>query len=185
MGHAALKQREPPVVRREIVASPDAAGLQDNGYPGGRLTTSQLANAACIAVGEVFDTERLLLRAKERGARRMAHARTIAMALVHLVCGRSQEDVARAFRRNRTTASNHMEMIEALNDVPEHEAFWDALVLRFTRLVELMQAPSARGAWVVALRGLERALYEGEIEGDAVDQTRHVLGVFWQERCDE
>ena len=150
-------------------------------YPGARLSTSQLAYAASLVVSEVIDVERLLLRDRARGARKVAHARTQAMALVHLVCGRSQEDVARAFRRNRTTASNHMEMIEALNDVPEHEAFWDALCLRFQRYVELMETPRAEDAWLKALAGIERALDEGELEGDAVDQGRYVVGVFWEE----
>lgn len=154
-------------------------------YPGARLSTVQLALAANQIVAETFEVDRILLRGRKRGARRLAHARTVAMALVHLVGGRSQEDVARAFNRNRTTASNHMEMTEELNDVREVEEWWDLMALRFTKLVELMEIPPTRPAWLRALRGLERAQHEGDLEGQAVDQARHVLGVFLEDRCED
>lgn len=152
-------------------------------YPGASLSTAQLAIAATQIVSETFDVERILLRGRKRGARRLAHARTVAMALVHLVAGRSQEDVARAFGRNRTTASNHMEMTEELNDVREVEEWWDLMALRFTKLVELFEVPLTRPAWLKALGGLEREMEEGGLEGRAVDQARHVLGVFLEDRC--
>lgn len=158
---------------------------QGPAYPGASLSTVQLANAATQIVSETFDVERLLLRGRKRGARRLAHARTVAMALVHLVGGRSQEDTANAFRRNRTTASNHMERTEDLNEVAKVEAWWDLMALRFTKLVELMEVPLTRPAWLLALQALEAALHNGDLEGDAVDQARHVLGVFLEDRCED
>lgn len=170
-------------LRHHLQRMDETLGSSSPDYPGKTLTTGQLAYAATLVVGEVIDVERLLLRGRARGARRLAHARTQAMALVHLVCGRSQEDVARAFDRNRTTASNHMEMMEALNDVAEHEEFWDALCLRFVKYVELMATPAPRDPWRRALAGMERALDDGDLEGDAVDQVKYVLGVFAMERA--
>lgn len=152
-------------------------------YPGAGLTTGQLAVLAEDSVKAALAVENLYLLGKRRGARRLAHARTLAMALVHLVAGRSQEDVASAFKRNRTTASNHMEMVEALNDVPEHEACWDLLARRFELLIQLKEMPPLRPAWMAALHGLERALESGDhLEGAAVDQAKHVVGVFWEDR---
>lgn len=181
MADAALKRRLTIATVSEEAACAPAGPVER--YPGASLTTTQLANLAAIVVAETIPVERLLLRERARGGRRLAHGRTWAMALVHLVCGRSQEDVARAFRRNRTTASNHMEKIEELNDVPEHEAFWDALCLRFQKYVELMETPRAEAAWLRALAGIERAMDAGDLEGEAVDQAKHVLGVFWRERA--
>jgi hypothetical protein len=152
-------------------------------YPGAKLSTARLARLAEHIVGEAFAIEELFLRGKQRGARRLAHGRTLAMGLVHLVAGRSQEDVATTFKRNRTTASNHMEMIEWLNDCPEHDAFWTLLCLRFERLVELADMPSPRTAWLAALDGLVRAVRNEELQDDeALNQARHVVGVFWEER---
>lgn len=177
-------------LRRTVAIRPDADRPQLIGvdlgkpvYPGANLPTARLVALANHVVGEAFAVEALLLRGRRRGGRRLAHARTIAMALVHLVCGRSQTDVARCFSgRNRTTASNHMENIEALNDAPEHEAFWDLLECKFKLLVEYASLPSSRQAWEAALRGLEEGLDEGTLEGEAVDQARHVTAVFWEER---
>lgn len=152
-------------------------------YPGPTLSTGQLAVLAEQTVKAALDVDNLYLLGKRRGARRLAHARTLAMALVHLVAGRSQEDVASAFKRNRTTASNHMEMVEALNDVPAHEACWDLMARRFELLIQLKEMPALRPAWLAALHGLEDALEEGDhLEGDAVDQAKHVVGVFWEDR---
>lgn len=151
-------------------------------YPGASLSTVKLAYLAECAVGDAFAVEELFLRGRQRGARRLAHARTLAMGLVHLVAGRSQEDVARAFKRNRTTASNHMEMIEWLNDCPAHDVFWDLLSQRFGLLIQLSELPSMRGAWLSALAGLRVAVREGDLDDDeAHNQAKHVVGVFWEE----
>lgn len=170
-------------IKPDEVETVETRSYPAQAYPGACLPTAKLALIANQVVGEAFAVETLLLRGRRRGARRLAHARTIAMALVHMVCGRSQTDVARCFSgRNRTTASNHMENIEALNDAPEHEAFWNLLERKFTLLVEYASLPSSRQAWADALQGLERGLDDGALEGDAVDQARHVTGVFWEDR---
>lgn len=154
-------------------------------YPGASLSTARLAFLAERCIDEAFGMEALFLRGQRRGARRLAHGRTLAMGLVHLVGGRSQDDVARAFKRNRTTASNHMEMIEWLNDCPAHDAFWNLLVSRFEILILYAEQPSLRDAWQRALKGLAVAVREGDLEDDeALNQARHVLGVFWEERID-
>lgn len=184
MGNVAALRRSVAICR-QVEPVRDAPVVAVAAYPGASLSTGQLAVLAEATVGDAFAVTELYLRGKRRGARRLAHARTIAMALVHLVAGRSQEDVAAAFKRNRTTASNHMEMVEALNDVPEHEACWDLMAQRFELLIRLKEMPPLRPAWMAALRGLEHALESGDyLEGDAVDQARHVTGVFWEDRID-
>lgn len=169
---------------RPVVAVDDDADRAPAGPvpPGASLSTARLAYLAERAVGDAFAVEELFLRGRRRGARRLAHARTVAMALVHLVAGRSQEDVAAAFKRNRTTASNHMEMNEWLNDCAEYEAFWELLSRRFELLIELASMPSLREAWLCALKGIDRALDDGDLEGEAVDQARYVSSVFWEDR---
>lgn len=153
-------------------------------YPGTALSTERLAKLASHIVDEAFGVEALLVRGRKRGARRLAHARTVAMALVHLVCGRSQEDVASAFGgRNRTTASHHMELNEELNDCHEHEEFWDLLVQRYEALIAYDSLPRARPLWMAALQGLRLALKDGVLEGKAVQQARHVVETFWEEHA--
>lgn len=171
----AIRPAEVRVVEAELAPALD--------YPGASLPTSRLAKLASHIVDEAFGVEALLVRGRRRGARRLAHARTVAMALVHLVCGRSQEDVAKAFGgRNRTTASHHMEMNEGLNDCAEHEEFWDLLTQRFEALVRFDSLPRARPAWMAALEGLQRMHKRNMFEGDAAQQARHVVETFWGER---
>lgn len=151
-------------------------------YPGADIPTWRLATIAALAVSQALNVEALMVKGRRRGARRLAHARQQAMALVHLVTGRSQEDVARAFQRNRTTASNHMEMTEALLDVPEMGEFWDLMVKRYTLLVELSGLSSGRHEWLRALKALDEALDEGYLEGEAVDQAIYITRVHWEDR---
>ena len=172
----ALRIREVVLVQDRPVPPPQPI------YPGAGIPTWFLATIAARAVSQAFNVESLLLKARKRGARRLAHARAMAMALVHLVAGRSQEDVARAFKRNRTTASNHMEMTEALLDVPEMEEFWQLLERRFVLLITLSTLSNGRYEWLKALKALERALDEGELEGEAVDQARYISRVHWEDR---
>lgn len=180
MVEAMLKYRRPVAIRESELGT-HGFGVIQPAYPGSALSTKKLAYLAESAIADAFDVESLFLRGRQRGARKLAHARTLAMALVHLVTGRSQDDVARAFSRNRTTASNHMEMVEWLNDCPEHDAFWDLLCRRYELLVHLSELPSVRDAWLVALDGLDEAVREEELQDEeAVNQARHVLGVFWE-----
>lgn len=179
MSDSAALLRRPVLARPDLVVVETAPGMR---FPFADLSTARLATAANIAVGDTFAVEALLLKGRRRGARRLAAARQFAMALVHMVAGRSQEDVARAFKRNRTTASHHMEMVEALNDVPEFEAMWNLLEQRFRLVAELMALPSGRTSWLEALTGIDQALDDGTLEGDAVDQARYIRSVFWEDR---
>jgi hypothetical protein len=142
----------------------------------------RLASIAGLAVSQAFEVERLLLKGRRRGARRLAAARQYAMALVHFVTGRSQEDVARAFKRNRTTASHHMEMVEGLSDVREHEEFWCLMEHRYRLLVELAGLSTGRTEWLRALSALDRALDDGDLEGETVDQAKYIASTFWEDR---
>jgi hypothetical protein len=185
MAEAALKVRPlRPIATHAVIVQTATEPEVTNAYPGVGLSTARLARLAEHVVGEAFAMEELFLRGKQRGARRLAHGRTLAMGLVHLVAGRSQEDVAATFKRNRTTASNHMEMIEWLNDCPEHDAFWTVLCQRFERVIEVAAMPSPRTAWLAALDGLVRAVRNEELEDDeAHNQAKHVIGVFREERA--
>lgn len=155
---------------------------QDTVYPGAKLPTWRLATIAAHVVSQAFKVERIPVKGKRRGARKVAAARQYAMALVHLVTGRSQDDVARQFKRNRTTASNHMEMVEWLNDVPEHDTFWQELELRYRLYVELAAIGDGRGAWLKALHGIERAMDDGDLEGESYDQAKYIALTFWEDR---
>lgn len=152
-------------------------------YPGARLPTWRLATIAAAIVADAMRVDRIPVKGKRRGARKVAAARQYAMALVHLVTGRSQDDVARAFQRNRTTASNHMEMVEWLNDVPEHEAFWEWAEQRYRLLVELAQLADGRTMWMQAVQGVVRQWDEGGLEGAAQDQGKYIALTFWEDRA--
>jgi hypothetical protein len=153
-------------------------GTNAQPYPGAKLRTYRLATIAVHAVHQAFGVDAIWLRAAARGDRRVAAARQYAIALVHLVTGRSQSEVAKCFTRNRTTASNHMEMVEALNDVREHEDFWRLMEARYRLLVQLAELGLGQHAWREALRGIDRSLDNGDLEGQAYDQALYIRGTF-------
>jgi hypothetical protein len=152
-------------------------------YPGARIPTWRLATIAAAIIADAMKVDRIPVKGKRRGARKVAAARQYAMALVHLVTGRSQDDVAGCFQRNRTTASNHMEMVEWLNDVPEHEAFWEWAEQRYRLLVQLAELADGQSMWMQAVRGVVREWDEGGLEGAAHDQGKYIALTFWEERA--
>lgn len=181
MGETALKYRAIAVVSKPIaddaVLDTCTVGVTEK-YPGARLPTYRLATLAVYTVAMAMRVDRIPVKGKPRGSRRVAAARQYAMALVHLVTGRSQDDVATCFRRNRTTASNHMEMVEWLNEVPEHDVFWQDLERRYRLLVELEELGNGRTSWLRALAGIERALDDGGLEGEGYNQGLYISFTF-------
>lgn len=154
-------------------------------YPGAGLSTYVVARIARDLVARTIDVSPLALAGKARGARRLAVARQLAMNLVHLVAGRSQQEVARAFYRNRATASHHMEIVEDLRDCVQWDRFVELLGQRYSVLLLLASLPSIRIAWREALKALDHAAFEGGLEGDAVRSAEYLVATFKAEAARE
>lgn len=172
----ALRIRPEVIVEAEPVAAPVRV------YPGDGLSTALLASIAAQVVRYPFDVDAVFLKGAKRGHRKLAAARQYAIALVHIVSGRSQEEVAACFKRNRTTASSHMEKVESLHDVPEHEEFWELMERRYRLMVELTKLGNGRYQWLRAINAIAAAVHDGELEGEAFDQGRYIANTFWLER---
>lgn len=147
------------------------------GYPGANLSTFEACFLARQCVASVMDCDALLLMARARGARKLAFARVLAVHLVHIVAGRTHEDVARAFQRNRSTASHHFETIEDLRDVDQFEEFMGLLERKYELLLE-MHALRVGKAWGRALRAVQVAVVVGSLEGQAARAAEYVAETF-------
>lgn len=66
----------------------------------------------------VFDIRPADLVQPDRGVRRIARARQIAMYLMHTSLSLSYVEIARLFERDRTTVSYACKVIEELRDIP-------------------------------------------------------------------
>jgi hypothetical protein len=146
-------------------------------YPGSTLSTLDCALLARSLVGGLLKTNSLLLMAKARGPRRMAFARQLAIHLVHIIAGRKHDEVARAFNRNRTTASHHFEVIEDLRDVPEFDTFMRLLEAKYALLLQFTEL-RAGIAWRVSLKAMNVAVEIGYLEGDAHRAAEYVAETF-------
>lgn len=147
------------------------------GYPGASLSLFEVTYLARHCVAGTMDCDAILLMAKARGTRKLAFARVLAVHLVHIIAGRTHEDVARSFQRNRSTASHHFETIEDLRDVREFDAFMALLERKYELLLE-MHALRAGKAWQRALRAIETAVVTGELEGQAARSAEYVAETF-------
>lgn len=151
------------------------------GYPGADLTTFECCYLARECVASVMACNAQLLMARPRGSRKLAFARVVAVHLVHIVAGRTHDDVAKAFQRNRSTASHHFETIEDLRDVEEFETFMSLLERKYELLLE-MHALRAGQAWKRAMRAIEAAALVGTLEGQAARAAEYVAETFREDR---
>jgi hypothetical protein len=149
----------------------------NGGYPGTSLPTEICARIARELVAQVLDADPLLMRAKPRGARRLAAARQFAIHLVHSVAGRKHEEVARAFARNRSTAAHHFEVIEDLRDVTAFDEFMSMLERAYSLRLQMAEL-RFRPAWANALASIDAALDTGLLEGDGHSMGEYLVGVF-------
>jgi chromosomal replication initiation ATPase DnaA len=76
------------------------------------------AGMAQAIVAHVYDVTLEELRGRQRGGRRAALARQVAMYLSHTALRISVADVARAFMRHRSTAHHALRHVEDLRDDP-------------------------------------------------------------------
>ncbi|HSO46646.1 MAG TPA: helix-turn-helix domain-containing protein, partial [Rhizobiaceae bacterium] len=67
------------------------------------------------------------MMAPNRGSGDTARARQMAMYLLHTSISASYGEVARAFRRDRTTVSHACRLIEDMRDDPRHDALLASL----------------------------------------------------------
>ncbi len=158
--------------------------MADGTYPGAALSTFAVCRIARICVCEVLRVDPLLLTSKARGARKMAAARQLAMHLAHIVAGRSHEDVAHQFGRNRSTASHHFEVMEWLRDSAGWDGWLGLLEHRYSLLLQLACMPM-RQAWLDGLAGLTQGMEDGTFEGDAYSMADYLTQVFQAEAQDE
>jgi hypothetical protein len=152
--------------------------VEDAGYPGASLSTARCAAIARQCVANALGVNPVLLAGKQRGARRLAQARQLAIHLVHVVAGRAHQDTAVRFRRNRTTAAHHFERIEDLRDDEGFEAFMALLELQYAAMLRLAAVGDPRLAWAQALVSLDRAVEEATLEGEAYDAAEYVVQTF-------
>ena len=94
-----------------------------NGVAGGSPDRAIIAGRFVAAlVGWATGIEDGRLLAQGRGPGDTARARQIAMYLLHTSLSASYGEVARAFRRDRTTVSHACRLIEDMRDDPRHDA---------------------------------------------------------------
>lgn len=79
------------------------------------------------AAALVFDVSPNAIHKRTRGAAPVALARQVAMYLAHVVTGLNYSEVARLFRRHRTTVSYAIQLVEDLRDDPEIDTRLDIL----------------------------------------------------------
>jgi hypothetical protein len=170
----ALKVVNPNRLQREarIVTRPNPES-----YPGATLDTRYVTRLARYCAAEVFGCDPLLLIGKERGPRKLAWARCVAIHLAHIVAGRRHEEVASAFDRNRSTASHHFEVLENLRDIEGFDAFLSQLERHFAHLLRYAET-RPNGAWGAALQAMDRAVRRGELEADTHFDAKFVVETF-------
>lgn len=173
MGNLALKARPAPTIAAPTLA--DAPTLDR--YPGAKLATSHVCRLARHLVAEVLGCDPLMLVGKARGPRKLAVARQFAIHLAHVVAGRSHENVAKCFSRNRSTASHHFEVVEDLRDETWFDGFMLLIEERFRLLLELAEQ-DPKGAWRKALHALDAAVEDGGLEGDAHRGAEYLVETF-------
>lgn len=172
-----LQERMPEVpIRPGILAAIEDAAPRP-AYPGASLCTETCAIIARRVVASVLDADHRLMRAKPRGSRKQASARQFAIHLVHIKAGRGHEETAKAFGRNRSTASHHFEQMEDLREVPEFDAFLDVLE-RGYELALWHAELKPRQAWHDALRALRRAVATTLLDEDPHEMATYLVGVF-------
>lgn len=146
-------------------------------YPGADLSTGHVATLARALVADLFEVDRRLLLLETRGSRKVAFMRALAIHLTHVVAGRRHEEVAVAFRRNRSTASHHFEVFENLREVAEFDEFLSLLEHRFALLLAASERRPVR-AWGKALEAMAHKVNKGELEPDIHFDAKFVVATF-------
>jgi hypothetical protein len=146
-------------------------------YPGASLDTRYVARLARYCIGDVLECDPLLLVGKDRGSRKLAFARQLAIHLTHIVAGRRHQEVARAFDRNRSTASHHFEVLENLRDIPEFDAFLTVMETRFAAILRSAETRPLE-AWGKAVDAMIRSVRRGELEADTHYDAKFVAETF-------
>ena len=175
MAKTAIRARAVKTIEARIVATSGlAVGDQ---YPGASLTTLYVARLARQLVGQTFKIDPVAMIAYDRGPRDVAFGRSLAMHLTHIVGGRRHEEVATAFRRNRSTASHHFEVFENLREVQDFDGFLDILEHQFALLLVLAEKRPYQ-AWGKALEAMAAAVNAGTLEADAHFDAKFVVATF-------
>jgi len=73
------------------------------------------------AVSVVFSVDTARLHAGSRGQAQVAHARQVAMYLMHCAFSLSHTDIGRAFGRDRTTVGHACSLVEDRRDDPVYD----------------------------------------------------------------
>lgn len=146
-------------------------------YPGSCLSTRYVAYLARVLVGELLGLEPVALIAWDRGPRNVAFGRQLAIHLTHIVAGRRHEEVAAAFRRNRSTASHHFEVVENLREIGDFDAFLMKLEDKFAAMLKAEEA-APREAWGQALEAMAREVSLGRLDPDAHFDAKYVVATF-------
>lgn len=176
MSKSAVKARRPISALRARIVKTSGVAIAPH-YPGASLTTRAVAHLARLLVGELLGVNPYAMIAYERGPRNVAFARQLAIHLSHIVAGRRHEEVAAAFRRNRSTASHHFEVLENLRDVEDFDAFLTALENRFADMLRAEEA-APREAWGKALDAMARAVNQGRLDPDSHFDAKFVVATF-------
>lgn len=167
----ALAIAEPVIDRAQpVVAEPPR--------PGASLAIVDVARIARKCVGNALGEDWLLMGSGPRGPRKLAAANQLAQHLVHVIAGRSHHETAKAFSRNRSTATHNFEVLEDLRDAPAWDGFMSLLELQFVHMLVLAETPSPGRVFKAAIEGLGDALDDGTFEGDQVNWAEFMSKTF-------
>jgi hypothetical protein len=176
VGEAALKIRAGAPIAPPTLAD-DPVGAQREARPGASLPPLVVADIAARCVSDILECDPLLVLAKPRGSRQLAHARQLGNYLVHIIAGYRHGETPKAFNRNRSTASHHFEAIENLRDDDGWEMFMAMLEQRFLLMLQLADLHPKK-AWQDALASLAGAVEDGRLEGDAHGMAEYLVQTF-------
>lgn len=97
-----------------------------------------------LAVSRVFGVDGSTLWQHNRGIKRIATARQVAMYLAHVACGLSLTEVGRLFGRDRTTVAHGCLKIEVKRDDPTFDRALDLLGWAVPSIVQRVPERFAR-----------------------------------------
>lgn len=112
------------------------SGFTTARVPASAAKAGGLAEAAGAIIASAFGVRRAELRTAERGSRRAALARQVAMYVACTKLGMSFTASGRAVGRDRTTAAHACRAIEDRRDDPALDAIVDCIERAIDRLVD-------------------------------------------------
>ncbi len=143
-------------------------------YPGQRLSVTEVVRMASDCSAQATGTMTVNVHTWHKGKALFVLVRQISIHLSHVVAGRSQDDVAKGFRRDRATVNNALRVIEALRDCDSFDLWLERLEFRFSKALELADTFMRVSEWRAVLEAISDDAYNASLEGESLDRAEYV-----------